>query len=105
MINIYIYNQPSEDFVEEDFKVIVVLVCARGTKPTGLWRKIERAWYFKNDGPMLIRGILLFRLQSRRLTKLHGLLNLHLKRFIMKGQSFILVKVEKNIFGASGKRL
>jgi hypothetical protein len=32
MINIYIYTHPSEDFAEEDFKVVAVLVCARGTK-------------------------------------------------------------------------
>ena len=25
MINIYIYNQPSEDFAEEDYKVVVVV--------------------------------------------------------------------------------
>ena len=25
-INIYIYNQPSEDFAEEDYKLVVVLV-------------------------------------------------------------------------------
>ena len=31
-INIYIYNQPFEDFVEEDHKVVVVLVCAWCTK-------------------------------------------------------------------------
>ena len=31
-INMYIYNQPSKDFAEEDLKVVVVLVCARGTK-------------------------------------------------------------------------
>ena len=26
--------QPSEDFAGKDLKVVVVLVCARGTKPT-----------------------------------------------------------------------
>ena len=31
-INIYIYNQPSEDFAKEDLKVVVVLVCAQCTK-------------------------------------------------------------------------
>ena len=30
--NIYIYNQPSEDFAEEDYKVFAVLVCAWCTK-------------------------------------------------------------------------
>ena len=31
-INIYIYNQPSEDFAEEDLKMVVVLMCVRGNK-------------------------------------------------------------------------
>ena len=31
-INIYIYNQPSENFTEEDLKVVVVLMCAWGIK-------------------------------------------------------------------------
>ena len=31
-MSIYIYNQPSKDFAEEDLKVVVVLMCAWGTK-------------------------------------------------------------------------
>ena len=31
-INIYIYNQPSENFAKEDLELVVVLVCAWCTK-------------------------------------------------------------------------
>ena len=31
-INIYIYNQLPKDFAEEDYRMAVVLVCARCTK-------------------------------------------------------------------------
>ena len=96
-INIYIYNQPSEDFAEEDHKVVVVLVCARCTKHAWLWSCIEWArflWHLKSETPVLICGILFFRLQNRRLKKFLGPWFLHLKRFIVKDHSCTPIKVE-----------
>ena len=54
---------------------------------------------------MLICGILFFRLQSSCLTKFHGPLIFHLKRFIVKDRCWFSIVVVNNIFWASRKRL
>ena len=81
-----INNQLSKSFARKGLRVVVALVRARGRKHAWLWRGIECAWflwYYKNEDPVLIYGILSFGLQSRCLTKFHGPLILHLKRVIM----------------------
>jgi len=88
-INKCIYNHHPEDFARKDLEVIAFLMCAWGTKHAWLYSSIEWAWflwYFKTEVPMLMCGIILFGLQSRRLI-LHGLLVLHLKRCIVERSS------------------